>query len=205
MLISLRRRLLVEVARKQGFSKVLVGDNATRLAVRLLGDVAQGRGRTIPLDTGFIDDRATDVLLIRPLREFPANEVVMYATFNGLHSVSIPHLTTLEPEHTSIERLTESFVAGLQVDFPSTVSTVFRTGDKLTVGGDTQLLCALCQVVLYIITLHQLSLPLPVKAPTGPPADPTVFTHLSQVDTCDRDVWTRLCYGERVSEVFQSF
>jgi cytoplasmic tRNA 2-thiolation protein 2 len=154
-----------------------VGDNATRLAVRLLGDVAQGRGRTIPLDTGFIDDRATDVLLIRPLREFPANEVVMYATFNGLHSVSIPHLTTLEPEHTSIERLTESFVAGLQVDFPSTVSTVFRTGDKLTVGGDTQLLCALCQ------------------APTGPPADPTVFTHLSQVDTCDRDVWTRLCYG----------
>ena len=28
-----------------------MGDSATRLAVRLLGNVAQGRGRTLPLDT----------------------------------------------------------------------------------------------------------------------------------------------------------
>ena len=28
-----------------------MGDNATRMAVRLLGNVAQGRGRTLPLDT----------------------------------------------------------------------------------------------------------------------------------------------------------
>lgn len=75
-----RRQLLVEIARKQGYSKVmldhnyilvdmyihlhveceislvlcvqvLMGDTATRLAVRLIGNVAQGRGRTLPLDT----------------------------------------------------------------------------------------------------------------------------------------------------------
>ena len=28
-----------------------MGDTATRLAVRLLGNVAQGRGQTLPLDT----------------------------------------------------------------------------------------------------------------------------------------------------------
>ena len=28
-----------------------MGDNATRLAVKLIGSVAQGRGRTLPLDT----------------------------------------------------------------------------------------------------------------------------------------------------------
>ena len=31
--------------------QVLVGDNATRLAVRLLGNIAQGRGASLPLDT----------------------------------------------------------------------------------------------------------------------------------------------------------
>ena len=69
-----------------GSMQVLMGDNATRLAVRLLGNVAQGRGRTLPLDTvrfrllssfssfnptsvqGFIDDRTADVAIIRPLR-----------------------------------------------------------------------------------------------------------------------------------------
>ena len=30
---------------------MLVGDNATRLAVRLLGNIAQGRGAALPLDT----------------------------------------------------------------------------------------------------------------------------------------------------------
>jgi len=32
-------------------AQVLVGDNATRLAVRLLGNIAQGRGGTLPFDT----------------------------------------------------------------------------------------------------------------------------------------------------------
>ena len=74
-----------------------------------------------------------------------------------------------ESEQASIERLTESFIAGLQVDFPSTTSTVFRcagrdtdtqnsmillvhyrTGDKLTVGGDKDSKrCTLCQVRLH--------------------------------------------------------
>lgn len=48
---SYRHRLLVEIARQYGYTKVLVGDNATRLAVRLLGNIAQGRGASLPLDT----------------------------------------------------------------------------------------------------------------------------------------------------------
>ncbi|CAI8010232.1 Cytoplasmic tRNA 2-thiolation protein 2-A [Geodia barretti] len=179
LLLPLRRRLLVDAARKLGYSKVLMGDTATRLAVRLLGNVAQGRGQTLPLDTGFMDDRTGDVAFIRPLREFPANEVAMYASLNGLDSIAIPHFTSLEPEMASIEQLTESFIAGLQVDFPSTTSTVFRTGDKLTVGGDEKSKrCALCQ------------------APSGPPADGSVFTHLSRPESCDPGLWDCLCYGK---------
>ncbi len=50
MSIFYRHTLLSEIARKGGFRKVLVGVNATKLAVRLLSNVAQGRGATLPLD-----------------------------------------------------------------------------------------------------------------------------------------------------------
>ena len=67
-----RHKLLREIAKQHGYTKVstcdvivlvgivhkvlnclqvLVGDNATRLAVRLLGNIAQGRGASLPLDT----------------------------------------------------------------------------------------------------------------------------------------------------------
>ena len=44
--------------------------------------------------------------------------------------VPIADMTSQEPEMASIEQLTESFIAGLQVDFPSTTSTVFRCATK---------------------------------------------------------------------------
>lgn len=45
-----RQNLLSQIARRDGFRKVLVGVNATKLAVRLLSNVAQGRGATLPFD-----------------------------------------------------------------------------------------------------------------------------------------------------------
>ena len=77
-----------------------------------------------------------------------------------------------EMEQASIECLTESFIAGLQAEFPSTTSTVFRflpgscvthtglllyiccrTGDKLTVGGDEKSeRCALCEVIHRLLS-----------------------------------------------------
>jgi cytoplasmic tRNA 2-thiolation protein 2 len=48
----------------------------------------------------------------------------------------------------SIQELTETFVTDLQENFPATVSTIFRTGDKLSVGSGMpeDEGCALCQV-----------------------------------------------------------
>ncbi|KAK5604780.1 hypothetical protein CRENBAI_010895 [Crenichthys baileyi] len=65
-------------------------------------------------------------------------------------SVVIPSLDTKTPDKASIQRLTESFVTNLQADFPSTVSTIYRTGEKLQTtcrsssaaeGTDRCLLC----------------------------------------------------------------
>ncbi|GLH09716.1 uncharacterized protein GBIM_14759 [Gryllus bimaculatus] len=44
----------------------------------------------------------------------------------------------------SIQRLTEKFITELQKDFPSTVSTIFRTGDKLTSEGTRNVECKTC-------------------------------------------------------------
>jgi hypothetical protein len=50
--------------------------------------------------------------------------------------------------HASIQNLTETIVTDLQEDFPATVSTIFRTGDKLSMGSSTSQdeCCVLCQV-----------------------------------------------------------
>ncbi|XP_011404570.2 PREDICTED: cytoplasmic tRNA 2-thiolation protein 2-A-like isoform X2 [Amphimedon queenslandica] len=149
MLQSLRRQLLVDIAAKYfNTGKILVGDNATRLSVRLLGNIAQGRGGTIPLDTGFCDNRS-DVMVLRPLREFPDSEIASYLTLHQLQSVdaSSDHSLPGSSGH-SIEGLTASFVHSLQSNFSSTVSTIFRTSDKLQLSEDlvhSGQCCPLCQ------------------------------------------------------------
>ena len=92
-------------------------------------------------------------------------------------------LSTQTPEKTSIEQLTESFISGLQANFPSTVNTIFRyttvplcatvhsyhvyclssrTGDKLSVRHDDQTSkpCALCQVKSQGVSIVQCSVAL---------------------------------------------
>lgn len=179
LLFSLRRKLIVKIALSLKFTKVLVGDNASQLSVRLLGNIAQGRGGTIPLDTGFCDDRG-EVMILRPLREFPRSEVLSYAELYNLEAVE---LTSMIPEKTSIERLTESFINGLQTEFPSTISTVFRTGDKLSLNENTETTsntCPLCQV------------------PCGTCPDEDVFCHIRSSPQKDT-FWSDLCYGCRLT------
>ena len=64
----------------------------------------------------------------------------------------IPTLSTMSHSHVSIDRLTEEFVSGLQADLPFTVSTIFRTGDKLSVkeSPDDVASCALCGIPLNV-------------------------------------------------------
>ncbi|XP_035667232.1 cytoplasmic tRNA 2-thiolation protein 2-like [Branchiostoma floridae] len=153
LLQILRSKLLVRVARTHGYTKVMVGDSGTRLSVRIMADIAQGRGAALPLNTGFADDRHGDVVIVRPMRDFIAKEISMYNTICQVESAFLPTLTTRVAEKASIGHLTEAFISGLQVNFPSTVSTVFRTGAKLCVS-DTEnrpegyKRCAMCKAPL---------------------------------------------------------
>lgn len=46
-----RQHLLVHTARSEGYSKLMLGDSCTRLAVKLLSSISLGRGAQLAQDT----------------------------------------------------------------------------------------------------------------------------------------------------------
>lgn len=154
LLNTLRQHLLVHTARTEGYSKLMLGDNCTRLAIKLLTSISLGRGAQLAQDTGFSDSRYGDIISVRPMRDYSAKEIAHYNHMFNVPSVVIPSLETKTSEKASIQRLTESFVTKLQTDFPSTVSTIYRTSEKLQTAcrssstDDHSDRCLLCLCVL---------------------------------------------------------
>ncbi|XP_073515273.1 cytoplasmic tRNA 2-thiolation protein 2 [Phyllobates terribilis] len=134
LLQSLRNHLILHVARTCGYSKVMCGESCTRLAARLLSNISLGRGAFLALDTGFSDDRSGDVVIVRPMREYSLKEISFYNRLFHVPSVFIPTMETMAPENSSLQHLSESFITKLQAEFPSTVSTVYRTSEKLNIS-----------------------------------------------------------------------
>ncbi|XP_054652324.1 cytoplasmic tRNA 2-thiolation protein 2 isoform X2 [Dunckerocampus dactyliophorus] len=131
LMSMLRQQLLVHTARCEGYSKVMLGHNCTRLAVQLLTSISLGRGAHLAQDTAFSDSRYGDIISVRPMRDYSAKEIAYYNHLFHVPCVFTPNLHTKAKEKSSIQHLTESFVNKLQVDFPSTVSTIYRTSEKL--------------------------------------------------------------------------
>nr|XP_020479082.1 cytoplasmic tRNA 2-thiolation protein 2 isoform X2 [Monopterus albus] len=131
LLNTLRQHLFVHTARTEGYSKLMLGDSCTRLAIKLLTSISLGRGAQLAQDTGFSDSRYGDIISVRPMRDYSAKEISYYNHMFSVPSVFIPSLDTKTTDKSSIQRLTETFVTKLQGDFPSTVSTIYRTSEKL--------------------------------------------------------------------------
>lgn len=70
------------------------------------------------------------MVTIRPLRDFAAKEISYYVLFNKLEDFVHSNFLTATSADESIQKTTEQFVNELQVEFPSTMSTIFRTGEK---------------------------------------------------------------------------
>uniref|UniRef100_A0A674ED74 Cytoplasmic tRNA 2-thiolation protein 2 n=1 Tax=Salmo trutta TaxID=8032 RepID=A0A674ED74_SALTR len=131
LLHTLRQHLILHTARTQGYTKVMMGDSCSRLAIKLLSNISLGRGASLATDTGFSDPRYGDVVIVRPMRDYSSKEIAYYNRMFDIPSVFIPGLDTKAQDKASIQHLTESFVTKLQTDFPSTVSTIYRTSEKL--------------------------------------------------------------------------
>ncbi|XP_015495712.1 cytoplasmic tRNA 2-thiolation protein 2 [Parus major] len=132
LLEMLRTHLIVQTARDRGYAKVMMGESLTRVAIKLLTNLSLGRGAFLAVDTGFTDQRHGDVMVVRPMRDYTAKEIAFYNFFFGVPTVIVPPLFTKRREKPSIHQLVERFLLGLQEEFPSTISTVYRTGEKLS-------------------------------------------------------------------------
>jgi len=151
LLYSLRTRLLRDFAKEKDCTKILVSENATRLSIKLLLNIAEGRGGSLPYDIGVSDSRDDQVGIIRPMRELTSKEVAFYNRLHDIEPIVNESLDTMVVSKASLQKQTEAFVTNLQATFPSTVSTIFRTGDKLTVSDDlisTGEHCVVCQIPL---------------------------------------------------------
>ncbi|NWS84127.1 CTU2A protein, partial [Toxostoma redivivum] len=132
LLEMLRTHLIVQTARDRGYAKVMMGESLTRVAIKLLTNLSLGRGAFLAVDTGFTDQRHGDVMVVRPMRDYTAKEIAFYNRFFSVPTVTVPPLFTKRREKPSIHQLVERFLLGLQEEFPSTISTVYRTGEKLS-------------------------------------------------------------------------
>ncbi|XP_052860543.1 cytoplasmic tRNA 2-thiolation protein 2 [Anopheles cruzii] len=144
LLEQVRKRTYKAIAKSLNCSYVFLSDIGIDLAKTLLSNVALGRGCSIAQDVAFCDDRDGSVKLIRPLRDLNPDEILHYLQFTEKRYSCLPHENHFG-DKPSLQNLTAKFIDNLQESFPSTVSTIYRTGDKLeapppgsTIGASTE-------------------------------------------------------------------
>nr|XP_022917633.1 cytoplasmic tRNA 2-thiolation protein 2 [Onthophagus taurus] len=141
------RDLLIKSAKSLGCSFIFTTDLTADIAVNLLTNVSLGRGNQLPLDIGVIDDR-DEIKIIKPMRHLNMKECVFYNYFNNVEPV-ITRVIDEKP-YSSVQNLLTNFIDKLQVDYPATVTTVLRTGDKLSMDLANQSICEFCKAPIFM-------------------------------------------------------
>lgn len=134
LLNHFKRALLAYLAIKANCQALFLGESATRTAINVIANTSKGRGYSLPLD---IASEAPmyggRILFSRPLRDILSKELAIYNSYRSLYTTPfLANSSTKKDAKSSIDRLTEEFIVGLQRDFPSTVSAVTRTANKVT-------------------------------------------------------------------------
>ncbi|XP_058462489.1 cytoplasmic tRNA 2-thiolation protein 2 [Malaya genurostris] len=127
---QVRKQTYKTIAKKLECGYIFLSDIGIDLAKTLLSNVALGRGRSMASDIAFCDDRDENRKIIRPMRDLNPDEIENYLSFS---ENQLSYITLEDPfkDLSSLQNITSKFIDNLQKSFPSTVSTVFRTGDKL--------------------------------------------------------------------------
>lgn len=132
----LTMRSLVKVAKQQGCNIIILGENATLLAIRTISLTSRGRGANLSNNLGLSSIIGTgeskdSITVLRPLRDTLAKEIGLFNEFKSIKSFSNGCLTTGMDKRVSIERMTADFITNLQSELPSTVSTITKTAFKI--------------------------------------------------------------------------
>ena len=127
-IVQSKNRVYKSIAKKLDCGYIFLSDITVDLAKKLLIEVALGRGGSVADSFGFCDNREPDRKILRPMRDLLANEIAEYIKLRNLEHIE--HVDQFA-DGPSLQNLTSGFVEYLQENFPSTVSTVFRTGDAV--------------------------------------------------------------------------
>ncbi|XP_053674511.1 cytoplasmic tRNA 2-thiolation protein 2 [Anopheles nili] len=147
LLEQVRKQTYRAIAKTLNCSYVFLSDIGIDLAKTLLSNVALGRGCSLSQDVAFCDDR-DDIKLLRPIRDLNPDEIDNYIRFCETKLDFLPPEKFFQ-DKPSLQNLTAKFIDNLQQSFPSTVFTVFRTGDKLDVPKpSSNTTCYFCGAVL---------------------------------------------------------
>ena len=142
---SLHLQLLTSLAGTLRSTKIMMSDTSTDLAARLLTTVAVGRGSCLPNETQYLDPRLPGVTFINTMREFTPKECSFYLRRLSVSPLTVvTHSTLSDPTLGSVNRLADTFISGLQSNFPSTVSTVLKTAAKLRPMSGARGNCQVC-------------------------------------------------------------
>jgi cytoplasmic tRNA 2-thiolation protein 2 len=121
---------LCTLAKQHNCDAIIFGNNSTNLAVRVLANTAKGKGISLPQDLA-ISVVKDDIVQVKPLRDILLNEIEIYAKLTQLEFHETFDLTSGMHGNVSINKITKEFVLGLQLEYPSTVSTISKTAFKI--------------------------------------------------------------------------
>ncbi|KAG1762725.1 hypothetical protein EDD22DRAFT_778047 [Suillus occidentalis] len=147
---NLTRVLILHTAHSRCSSHLLFGSSLTSLSISLLSSISQGGGYAIREElqeewapVAASGPKPSNVLrVIRPLRDVTAKECAVYAWWNN---ISVIGRDKQRRAILGIAALTKNFVVGLEKDYPSTVSTIARTCEKLEPKDAPSGQCRLCK------------------------------------------------------------
>ncbi|RUS33500.1 hypothetical protein BC938DRAFT_471355 [Jimgerdemannia flammicorona] len=111
----LKLTILIHVARREGCTRLFLGDTSTRLAIKTISLTAKGRGYSLPLDVATEDAVSVPgMIVLRPMKDMLSKEVGVYNRFRGLEAsvVVAKNFATGVGGRGSIERLTEGGFTG---------------------------------------------------------------------------------------------
>ncbi|CAI2733361.1 unnamed protein product [Schistosoma spindalis] len=144
-----RLNLLIDCTRKLNCNYLVLGECGNRVTVKYLLEIIEGRGNYSSIQTSFLDERYQDITIVRPLRDFLAKEIALFAHFMHLEFITpndpLTSIVLKNPNVNTLERLTQDFLAALQSGgFPSTTGTILRTSSKVVLENDSQITCRFC-------------------------------------------------------------
>jgi hypothetical protein len=137
-------RKIFEAALEEECSHVIFADNSTKLASKALALISKGYGEFLDI---YVGDQVyyKNFQILRPLKNHLSKEVLLAVRFEKFNV--LPQKVFFPIKRSSIDKLTEMFIADLDGTFPSTASTVVRTCQKLncTRNSVSMDMCSFCK------------------------------------------------------------